>query len=389
MHEGLEKVNFPINDFGITGNVDLLSVIEEEEVKQPQTQPKKQTTAAPGKKQEEKIEEEEEEVKEEFKIDEILNTDNEELDNHDDGKSESGENKKVTSEEKVTEFESLSKGLMQVGVFTEDGEVPKTEEEFIARFEQEKQKGASEWLNNFLSAEHGPEGIDIFKAIFVDKVDPREYFTVYNDTLNLAEIDIDDESHQKTVFKEYYSRLGWPSAKIESKLEKAIEYGDLASDSKDFHEELLKQNEKKLKDIEEESKAKQLQQVQIEREYIDTITKIINEKLPTKEINGIPLNPDVAKKVVDFLTTKKYQTPDKQKLTEFDKFILETKRPENLSQRILIALLAQSNFDFSKIEKRAVTKSTKSVFAGLIKEKNNTAAASTTKVVGDSFAKLL
>lgn len=343
-----EEVILQPGDFGMDTNIDLLSIIEEEPKKEEKKEEKTTTVVVPPKKEEKKEEEE-------LDPDKIFEEEEEEI-----------KEEEEKDDEKGTPFEEISKGLVASGIFSDDEELPKTEEEFVERFKAEKQKGANEWLNDFLTSEHGEEGINLFKSIFVDKVDPREYFSVYNDALNLSELDLENEADQKKVFKEYYSRLGLASNKIDSKLEKAIEYGDLESDSKDFHEQLLRNDQVKLKEIEEKSKANQIAQLQADTEYKELISKKINEKLPLKEFDGLPLNIDTARKVTDFLTTKKYQTPDKQKLTEFDKFILETKRPENLQQRIKIALLAMSNFDLTKVEKRAITKKTSSLFSGLV-----------------------
>lgn len=381
------KIDFSGGDFGIDTNVDLLQQIEEDIQPEPKKEVKQPLKKQPLKKEEiKKVEDAEEEEKEEIaELD--TNTLLEDEENQEDDDLDSDEKVKTEKNEDKPEFEKISEGLFQLGIFTGEDTLPKTEEEFIQRFQQEKQKGASEWLNNFLSAEHGEEGIDLFKAIFVDKVDPREYFGVYNDALNLSEVDIESEAGQKQIFREYYTRLGWSSAKIEQKLEKAVEYADLESDAKDFHEVLLKEDQKKLKDLEESSKTKKQQELLNEQSFIQNINKVINDNLPNKEIGGLPLNIDTAKKVVDFLTTKKYQTPDKQKLTEFDKFILETKKPENLKQRVLIALLAQSNFDFSKIEKRAITKKSNTVFGNLIKQ--TTKDTSTQTPGKDNFLNLL
>lgn len=282
---------------------------------------------------------------------------------------EEEEEDKVEEEEEEetddSQFESISKGLVRLGVFTDEGELPKTADEFAERFQAEKQKGASDWINNFLSVEHGEEGIDLFKAIFVDKVDPREYLSVHNEILNLEDLNIDEELNQKRVFREFYKNLGWDETKIEAKLQKSIDYGDLESDSKEFYETLLEDTKAKKAQIQENKKQKDEQQLQEDTTYRNSITKVLDDKLKTRDFDGIPLNPEKVKKAIDFLTTKKYQTPDKQKLTEFDKYMLESRKPENITSRIKIALLALENFNFEGVKKRAISKETDEVFSEL------------------------
>lgn len=270
-----------------------------------------------------------------------------------------------------SQFENLSKGLVKLGIFSEEGDLPKTGEELAERFQIEKQKGASDWINNFLSSEHGEEGIALFKAIFVDKVDPREYLSVHNEILNLQDLDIENEINQKKVFREFYKNLGWDDVKIESKLQKSIDYGDLESDSKEYFEALKEQKEEQRATIEENKKIAAEQELQEDTIYKTTIVKVLEEKLKTKDFDGIPLNPEKARKVIDFLTTKKYQTKDKQRLTEYDKYMLESRKPENIRTRILTALLALDNFNFDSIKKRAITTETDGVFSEL-KQKTKT-----------------
>lgn len=350
---------------------DELQTLEEAKKKELAEEARKKalaTKAAPEKKQltaEELLkaeEEEEEEHEEEEEIDE----------DEDDAKD--------------TQFESISKGLVRLGVFSEEGELPKTADEFAERFQMEKQKGASDWINNFLTSEHGEEGIEMFKAIFVDKVDPREYLSVHNEIMNLEELDIENEINQKKVFREFYKNLGWDETKIETKLQKSIDYGDLESDSKEYYQSLLEDTKAKKEQIQENKKQKEEAQFQEDTAYRSTISKVLEDKLKAKEFNGIPLNPDKVKKVIDFMTTKKYQTPDKQKLTEFDKYMLETRKPENIADRIMIALLKLDNFNFESIKKRAITTETNEVFSELKSKTKSTQASGKKKP--DWFASL-
>ena len=50
------------------------------------------------------------------------------------------------------------------------------------------------------------------------------------------------------------------------------------------------------------------------------------------------------------LTQEKYKLPTGETLTEFDKFILELKRPENHTLKVKLALLAMKKLDLSNIK---------------------------------------
>ena len=88
-------------------------------------------------------------------------------------------------------------------------------------------------------------------------------------------------------------------------------------ETKEYFEALKEQKEEQRAAIEENKKLAAEQELQEDTIYKTTIVKVLEEKLKTKDFDGIPLNPDKARKVIDFLTTKKYQTKDKQKLTEY------------------------------------------------------------------------
>jgi len=268
---------------------------------------------------------------------------------------------------KVNQFEALAKDLAEVGVFTYEDENPKlptTAEEFLQKFEEEKQKGASTWLENFLS-KHGEDRRELFDAIFVNGVDPKQWMTVYNEIENYENLDLASESNQEKVVRAYYKRGGWSDEKIQSKIDKLKSYQDLEEEATTLHPLIVAQDKEKLAEMEEEKVAELQKKEQLDIEYKASITKILQEKIKEKNIDGIPLDEKQAQKAYDFLYNKKWKTPSGELLTDFDKFILETKRPENIAERVKMALLKINNFDLSKIEKKAIAKESNKLFSSL------------------------
>ena len=76
----------------------------------------------------------------------------------------------------------------------------------------------------------------------------------------------------------------------------------------------------------------------------------MSDKLKEKEFDGIPLTDQIAREGFNFLTQEKYKLPTGETLTEFDKFILELKRPENHTLKVKLALLAMKKLDLSNIK---------------------------------------
>lgn len=312
--------------------------------------------------------------------------DNEEDDTKDaeeDTKEE--DNKEIdTKEEDLNYFEVFSEELYKLGSFTtDDGEekvIAKTPEEFVDLFNSQKQKGATEWLENFLS-KHGEDRRELFEAIFINGVDPEKYLPTYNEVVNFENIDIDKEENQESVIRAYYTRMGWEKGEVDQKVEKLKQYADLEDEAKRVHPKLVQQDKQKLEQIADEAKQKEADKLETDTNYRKAIVTTLQEKLKTKDFDGIPLDKNTADKVYDYLYTKKWKLPSGELLTDYDKSVLESKDPANISKRIKMALLDLNNFDFSKIKKSAISTESGKLFNKLVtkdtKKSNTTKTAST------------
>lgn len=345
----------------LSGNTDVIEKID----------PKKKDPAPAKKKEEvpETVAVEEEEVTDPLAAFDEEAEEEEETTGKEKKEKVKDEEEKADEPEGDSEFEIMSKTLLDLGVFTqgEEGEeVPKTAEEFAERFRNEKQKGASQWLDSFLRR-NGEDRMDLFEAIFVNNVDPKDYLPAYNEVKNLETLDINQESNQEAVYREYYKRIGWTPDRIERRLQRDKDSGDLEDEAIDLHAKLLEQGKDDLLKKETAKKTEEAQKQQADATYRQGIHKSLTEALKAKELKGIPVTEKTAREAADFLTTPKYKLPNGELLTEFDKFILDSKKPENAEIRALIALLKGNNFDFSSIAKRAVSKESSALFTGLKK----------------------
>jgi len=304
----------------------------------------------------------------------ILTEDEEEEGDDEEDKSSSSKPVKKSDESSATNtFEDLSTELYEAGVFTVDEDeepvIAKTPEEFLELFNKEKTKGASIALENFLS-KHGDDRRELFDAIFVNGVDPKEYLPVYNQVEDFENIDLNTEENQETVVREFYTRSGLSKEKVNAKIEKLKNYSELEEEAQNVHPLLVEQNKEKLQKMSEEAATKQRDLEQQDLLYRQSLTKVLQEKLKTKDFDGIPLDDKKVSKVFDFLYTKKWKLSSGELITDFDRFIMESKNSDNLSNRVKIALLAVDGFDFSKLQKKAVAKETKTLFNKLVKKDN-------------------
>lgn len=272
------------------------------------------------------------------------------------------------SEEKVTQFGALAKDLFKLGVFTPDEEEEETPittaQEFLDRFNTEKKRGAGQIVDEFIGR-FGEDYQNAFTAIYVKGVDPKEYFGIYNEIVDLANLDLKVEDNQIAVLKRALNDQGFEPEEITTEIERVKSYGDLEVVSTRYHKALVKKDAAKLQQKELEAEQFQKQKEAIKSQYMQNVQNILQEKLKTKEFDGIPLNPKLVSELQDFLLTDRYRTPSGELLTEFDKTILDMKKPENHATKVKVALLLkilEKDPTLSTIQRAGITKKTDQLF---------------------------
>jgi hypothetical protein len=273
-----------------------------------------------------------------------------------------------------TQFTALANDLYKLGVFTsDDDDDPQpisTAEEFLERFNEEKKKGAIETVNNFIG-QFGEDYQEAFEAIFVKGVNPKEYFGTYNEIVSFAEMDLSDEMNQTRVMKQALADQGFDPEDIETEVERLKNYGDLENVATKHHKVLVKKEAAKLQQMEAKSEAELQQKAQIRNQYISNVQAILQEKVKEKEFDGIPFNPKLATELQDFLLVDKWKTPSGETLTDFDRAILDMKRPENHEMKVKLGLLMkmlEKDPTLSTIQRTGVTKKSNQLFGEVARQ---------------------
>ena len=286
-----------------------------------------------------------------------------------------------------TQFTALANDLYKLGVFTndedEDPEPISTAEEFLERFNEEKKKGASEMVQNFI-AQFGEDYQEAFEAIFVKGVNPKEYFGTYNEIVSFAEMDLSDEMNQTRVIKQALADQGFDPEDIETEVERLKNYGDLETVANKHHKVLVKKEAAKLQQMEAKSQQELQQKAAIRQQYVNNVQTILQDKVKAKEFDGIPITPKLATELQDFLLVDKWKTPSGETLTDFDRAILDMKRPENHAMKVKLGLLMkmlEKDPTLSTIQKIGVTKKSNELFGEVARQvtKAKTASSSGTK----------
>ena len=273
-----------------------------------------------------------------------------------------------------TQFTALANDLYKLGVFTndedEDQQPISTAEEFLERFNEEKKKGAIETVNNFIG-QFGEDYQEAFEAIFVKGVNPKEYFGTYNEIVSFAEMDLSNESNQTKILKQALSDQGFDPEDVETEVERLKNYGDLETVAAKHHKVLVKKEAAKLQQMEAKSEAELQQKAQIRNQYINNVQTILQEKVKTKEFDGIPINSKLAGELQDFLLVDKWKTPSGETLTDFDRAILDMKRPENHAMKVKLGLLMkmlEKDPTLSTIQRTGVTKQSNQLFGEVARQ---------------------
>jgi len=185
-------------------------------------------------------------------------------------------------------------------------------------------------------------------------------------------MDLSKEANQIAVIKQGLLNTGFEPEDLDAEVERIKNYGDLESTTQRFHKGLVKKEAAKLEQLEKEKEQKLMQEHDTRQLYYKNVNSVLESKIKAKEFDGIPINPKLAQEVQEFLLADKYKTNSGEKLTEFDKAILDLKRPENHERKVKLALLMklmEKDPTFSTIQKAGVSKKSNEVFENLAKHK--------------------
>jgi len=171
--------------------------------------------------------------------------------------------------------------------------------------------------------------------------------------------------------KQALTNQGFESEDIETEIERLKNYGDLESVATRNHKVLVKKEAAKLQDLESKSEAELQQKAQVRNQYINNVQTILQDKVKAKEFDGIPINPKLATELQDFLLVDKWKTPSGETLTDFDRAILDMKRPENHAMKVKLGLLMkmlEKDPTLSTIQKIGVTKKSNELFGEVARQ---------------------
>lgn len=285
-------------------------------------------------------------------------------------------------------YKSYVDDMFKAGILTPmdgDEELEYADEnDVIQRFNVEKQNAARDIVNNFIS-QYGPDHAKAFQAIFVNGVSPEVYYQKSAHIENLEKANLEDVSIQEKLVKNLLTRQGYSPEDIEEKLEGVKSYDGLEKEAKIAHKYLLKQEQEDLvKDAQLNQQRVKFETQQAEL-YTQNVHAVLSDAVKKKELGGIPMTQKTAAKLFDMAIKKQWNVGGKA-MTTVERIAEDIKDPRNVELALKIAALVDSGFDFSSIEKKAVTKETNTLFTSLKRKQVNARRSSPTTEVTDDWS---
>lgn len=322
----------------------------------------------------------------EGKIDEDSDT---ELPKKGETKKEDSQTTPEGNEEQANIFTSIAKELVTQGIFSPDLDeegntidpVIDTPEDFLERFQVETKKQAADVIDRFLER-FGDDYKEMFENVFVRGIPPVEYLNRFAKIEGINNLDITTEDNQERVVRELYRSEGRSAEYIEKRITQLKNYSDLPDEATEAKRILVDREKKANDDAAASKQAEIVRKQQIRNDYLSSVHGILQDKLKNKEFDGIPVDKKLADDTFAYITQEKYQTSDKQLLTEFDKDLLDLNRPDKHDLKVKMAILlqmAKADPQLTKLAKRAVSKESNKLFQGLQKTANKTGSKTTNK----------
>jgi len=180
------------------------------------------------------------------------------------------------------------------------------------------------------------------------------------------------EGNQIEVVKQALKDQQLEPEDITDEVERLTNSGDLETVALRYHKALIKKGALNLQQMEQKAAQELKRKAADKEQYNQNVKQVIQDKVKAKEYDGIPINPKLASELHDFLVTDKWRLPSGETLTDFDRAILELKKPENHAQKVKIGLLLKTmekDPTLSTIIKAGVTKKSDQLFSDLVKQK--------------------
>ena len=233
-----------------------------------------------------------------------------------------------TTDDETEIFSKLGEGFSKLGVLTapeDDKEFKWTKESFIERFEVAKIEGAQGILSDIITeVENGEE---LFKALFIDKLPVTDYAKFSSTIVDYSTINLKSETNQETIVRKFLQDLGQDDEDVNSTIEYLKDTDKLKDTAAKYKDKLVEKTKRERQNALAEAQAKEQAKEIQKKQFLSSVSSELSKAVQAKEIDGIPISLKEAKELLEYATKPVYEhTQTKEKLSEFDKALLEVKK---------------------------------------------------------------
>lgn len=291
---------------------------------------------------------------------------------------------------------AVAKEFYRLGLFAKDTEdedesALSDPNKFVEKAQETFKKGTEAYLDNLLT-HYSPKNRELFFATYNKGVDPATYLNQLNKIESYEKMDLKLESNQELVVAQSLRNQDWEEEDIKDQIAKLKSYSELEDTATKYHKGLVKAEKAQAKELEIQAEQEEQRKTQIDEDYDNNLRATYTEKLKEKDFDGLPITDKAVAKAYDFAYNKKWEL-NNALLTDFDRFILDLKKPENHAVKAKLALLFSQDYDpnkpikvdFSKIQKKAVSNESKALFQDLANKSKGTGNRTAYSNVAKSF----
>jgi len=226
-----------------------------------------------------------------------------------------------------------------------------TAEDLLDLQEQEIENRLNRWGEENL----GQIGVDFIKYLRHGG-DPSQFLQMQQQNGQYPQGDINDPNFQEHVVRFTLANEGWDSEEIEERIAVLENTGKLSTVAGKYNAKLEAKRKEANEALIAKQKEKAERQKQEFKEYTNSLAQVAKSK---NEIGGFRITPSRANKLIADITKPTVELEDGRVVSKFQNDINQIlKDPE---KTLLLAHLADNNFDFSQLQRQANNKAAKEI----------------------------
>lgn len=274
-----------------------------------------------------------------------------------DVKEDKEEGKKKEEVESDPTFKVLHDAFIKQGLLDKDEEFDGSEDSFVELFHKREEK-QKETLYKQIGEELGDDGLALIRHLRAGGA-PEDWAQTFSDPLK--NVDLENQSHQKAVIRNYYERQGWEDADIEQELKDIEDLGEdkLKDKATKFHSKLQAQQKVEQENFVRNQETEETNRKNEFRKFTNEVSEIIDS---SKDIMGVPIG-RTAQPLKDYIFKPKVRLDNGQLVSQY-----VADRVKNASNKQLYVLNALLMMNGYKIPESLKAETTTKVTLGIKKQ---------------------